>query len=608
MRRRAHAGGSSAPARRLTPAIGAARNLLSPTERPVSPRSPAVDYQRHQPEQTLLYEVVRENLESFLANARERGAPVAHFVDRELRAYLDCGILARGFLRLHCDACGHDRLLAFSCKGRALCPSCGGRRMADTAAHLVDYVLPEVAVRQWVLTLPYPLRYRCAWDAKLTSEVLRAFLRALFADLRRRARHHHGVQSGHCGAVTAIQRFGSALNLTPHFHSMILDGVYPGPAHQPGPFLPLPPPTTEDVARVMAGTARRVMRLLEKRGLDNGDDPLAGDDPLLATLMAASVRSRIATGPEAGQPWLRLGDRVDLVEPREGGNDANAEAPARCVRQGGMSLHADVSVPARDRRRLERLCRYILRPPLALDRLEALPDGRLSYRLKTRWRDGTTHVLMERHELLERLAPLIPPPRAHQARYHGILAPCASGRDRVVPRVGQARASGATSAGGEGKLGVASAKDGAQTGQQLEAENGPTPRIRALEGAAIAGAECESHASRGAQEDRVPWPTKPVESLSAPSARRHRLPWADLLKRVFGIEALRCPCGKPMRVLAAITEPTVAQRILVCMGLSPRAPPLVPASSPDPAADFWLEEPAAADFDQTPLDDWGSGA
>jgi hypothetical protein len=98
-----------------------------------------------------------------------------------------------------------------------------------------------------------------------------------------------------------------------------------------------------------------------------------------------------------------------------------------------MSLHADVAVPARDRKRLERLCRYVARPPLALDRLEAMPDGRLAYRLKTPWRDGTTHVLMERHELLERLAPLIPPPRAHQVRYHGVLAPCASGRDRVVP-------------------------------------------------------------------------------------------------------------------------------------------------------------------------------
>jgi hypothetical protein len=98
-----------------------------------------------------------------------------------------------------------------------------------------------------------------------------------------------------------------------------------------------------------------------------------------------------------------------------------------------MSLHADVAVPANDRNRLERLCRYAARPPLALDRLEAMADGRLAYRLKTGWRDGTTHVVMERRELLERLTPLIPPPRAHQVRYHGVLAPCASGRGRVVP-------------------------------------------------------------------------------------------------------------------------------------------------------------------------------
>jgi hypothetical protein len=236
-------------------------------------RAAAVEYQRHQPEQTLLHHVVRENLESFLARAREENAPVARFVERELRAYLACGVLAYGFLRVHCDACGHDRLVAFSCKGRGFCPSCGGRRMADTAAHLVERVLPEVPVRQWVLTLPYPLRYRCAWDARLTSEVLRAFLRALFADLRRRARSQYRVGRGHCGSVTFIQRFGSALNLTPHFHSLVLDGVYEGPASAPGRFLALAPPTTQDVARVMAGTARRVMRLLEKRGLDSAAAP-----------------------------------------------------------------------------------------------------------------------------------------------------------------------------------------------------------------------------------------------------------------------------------------------------------------------------------------------
>ncbi len=141
---------------------------------------------------------------------------------------LRCGVLAHGFLRLHCDECGHDRLVAFSCKRRGFCPSCGGRRMADTAAHLVDRVLPEVPIRQWVLTLPYPLRYRCAYDARLASEVLRAFIRTLFAELRRRARRHSGVRAEQCGAVTFLQRFGSALDLNVHFHTLALRRCFSG--------------------------------------------------------------------------------------------------------------------------------------------------------------------------------------------------------------------------------------------------------------------------------------------------------------------------------------------------------------------------------------------
>jgi len=170
-------------------------------------------YERHEPEKTLLHEVVREQLEGFLASASHRDQPVPRFIEQELRAFLRCGVLAHGFLRLHCDDCGHDRLVAFSCKRRGFCPSCGGRRMADVAAHLVDRVLPEVPIRQWVLTLPYPLRYRCAYDSRLTSEVLRAFIRALFAELRRRARRQWGARAEQCGAATFIQRFGSALNL-----------------------------------------------------------------------------------------------------------------------------------------------------------------------------------------------------------------------------------------------------------------------------------------------------------------------------------------------------------------------------------------------------------
>ncbi|MGE4606418.1 MAG: transposase [Myxococcota bacterium] len=568
------------------------------------------EYERHQPEQTLLHEVVREQLESFLSRARERGAPTARFVERELRAYLDCGVLARGFMRVHCDGCGHDRLVAFSCKGRGFCPSCGGRRMADTAARLVDCVLPEVPVRQWVLTLPYPLRYRCAWDARLTSEVLRAFLRALFADQRRRARDQHGVGAGQCASVTFIQRFGSALNLAPHFHSLVLDGVYAGPAHAPGSFVPLPPPETKDVARVMAGTARRLMRLLEKRRLAGDDDPLASDDPLLATLMAASVRSRIATGPQAGQPWQRLGDRVEPIEPGEAGNRPSDAPPPRCVRQGGMSLHADVAVPARDRHRLERLCRYVARPPLALDRLEAMPDGRLAYRLKTRWRDGTTHILMERRELLERLAPLIPPPRAHQVRYHGILAPCASGRDRVVPRrpadADHPHASPATQqANQRGWIAGVFAGPGQQVATTRAATelNALLPRSTDQSG----GTKTSGDGQPGQRHRSEP--NAPTES--APTRRPpRRNPWADLLQRVFEIDVLCCPnCGGRMRVLAAITDPAVAQNILKCLALPARAPPIAPAVASKRSAFGTIDQsPEPFGFDQSQPQDWDFGA
>ena len=157
--------------------------------------------------------IVIHQLETFLARQRERDRPVPQFVEREFRSFLDCGILARGFLRLRCQSCGHDRVVAFSCKRRVWCPSCAGRRMADTAAHLVDHVFPMVPVRQWVLSLPFALRYRMAYDARLTSDVLNVFIRALFGELRRRAHELQSLRSAQCGAVTFVQRFGDALNL-----------------------------------------------------------------------------------------------------------------------------------------------------------------------------------------------------------------------------------------------------------------------------------------------------------------------------------------------------------------------------------------------------------
>jgi hypothetical protein len=138
-------------------------------------------------EDSPLYQAVAKNLETFLSEQNQRNRPVPFFVEREMRAFLDCGILSHGFIRVHCDSCGRDRVVPFSCKGRGFCSSCGGRRMADTAAHLVDRVLPEVRTRQWVLTLPYTLRFLMAYDAKQIAAIHGIFVQAVFASFRRRA-------------------------------------------------------------------------------------------------------------------------------------------------------------------------------------------------------------------------------------------------------------------------------------------------------------------------------------------------------------------------------------------------------------------------------------
>ena len=104
-----------------------------------APAAHEVHYERRRPEETTLYQVVQEHLESFLAQVEaETGASLPQFVKDEFDAFLDCGILAHGFLRLRCAQCTHEKLVAFSCKRRGFCPSCGARRMAQSAAQPIS--------------------------------------------------------------------------------------------------------------------------------------------------------------------------------------------------------------------------------------------------------------------------------------------------------------------------------------------------------------------------------------------------------------------------------------------------------------------------------------
>ena len=130
-------------------------------------------YVPRDPRQTLLYQVVAEPLETFLATraADPTATGLPAYVVEEFYASLQCGILAHGFVRLCCDTCPHQMLLAFSGKKRGFCPSCAGRRMAQQAAPLVEAVIPWVPTRPWVVSVLIPLRYWMAPSRELTATV-----------------------------------------------------------------------------------------------------------------------------------------------------------------------------------------------------------------------------------------------------------------------------------------------------------------------------------------------------------------------------------------------------------------------------------------------------
>jgi hypothetical protein len=183
-------------------------------------------YKRHEPESTALYKIVSENLESFLRYTREHyRKPLPKYVEREFRRFVECGILSFGFSRLRCARCGADMLVAHSCKGRGICSSCTGRRMAAAALHIVQNVLPPCPVRQWVLVVPYPVRRLLAADAKLFGAVVKIFVRVLDRFYRERAAAC-GIDSAKTGMLSFQQRFGGSLNAHCHVHAIVVDGVF----------------------------------------------------------------------------------------------------------------------------------------------------------------------------------------------------------------------------------------------------------------------------------------------------------------------------------------------------------------------------------------------
>jgi Putative transposase len=311
--------------------------------------------------------------------------------------------------------------------------------MAQTAAYLVEQVIPWVSTRPWVVSVPIPLRY---WMA--SSQDLTAMLHTIMRTTIGQYYVHQAVQRGlprqkvQPGSVTFMQRFGSALNLHLHFHFVFLEGVYLDRTNQglKPRFLKGEPPSDADIADVVQNISRRVIRKLRQLGyleagidaaVATGYDPLVDDAPELAHTMAASVQQRIAFGERAGQKVRRIGS----------GFGAEGEVPTltgpRCASVQGFSLHANTQVSAHRRDQLERLIRYTARGAVSLERLAQDAHGDLLYTFTHPWSDGTTGMRLSPLELLEKLAALVPLPRMHLVRYGGCLAPHSGLRGAIIP-------------------------------------------------------------------------------------------------------------------------------------------------------------------------------
>jgi DNA-directed RNA polymerase subunit RPC12/RpoP len=297
----------------------------------------------------MLREVVCQHQAEACWLAEERNSPLSSSRQRVLGGLAGCGDPYQGFVWLRCEPCGVDHVQATSCKKRVLCPRCGGRRMASTAVHLVERVLPDCRLRQWVVTLPQPLPRLLAWRPEMLARILSDISVAVRDDVRRRS----GEPTGHSGMVSFIQNFAGDLRCFVHVHALVPDGVFVEDGEHVR-FAPARTPTRDDIQRVAERLAARVQRSCElwRRGVSMEDEPPQGVLEQLATL-----GQQLVVGPARRQ------DRPSARQRRWLGAHL------------GVGVHGGVTVAKGDVKARERLVRYVARPALSLERLELKDDA-----------------------------------------------------------------------------------------------------------------------------------------------------------------------------------------------------------------------------------------
>ena len=320
-------------------------------------------YRPRKPEKTALFQVIKKNYLPWRKNRENLENPVPHYIDKVFQKYLGCGILAKGFACAHCDGCSKDFLIAFSCKGRGICPSCNQRSMVETAAHLIDELLPRVPFRQFVMSFPLRIRHYLENHATLQT-----VLKIVMDEIRKTLiANNPDVQAPQIGAISFIQHFGNTLNYHPHFHIIVADGLFSGKEDLSFHESTL---TQDDITDTQEAIQKRVLAYFHRR---------------------------------------KFFDRQDMLK-------------MLSYETSGFSLNASVKIESWDKDGLERLIRYCARPPFKSENIR-FNGPWINYRLPKTCHTGKIFIQLEPVEFIERISHFITYPRRHRRHYHGVFAP-----------------------------------------------------------------------------------------------------------------------------------------------------------------------------------------
>jgi hypothetical protein len=350
-------------------------------------------------------------------------------------------------------------------------------------------------------------------------------------------------------------------------------------------FHQLPPPGRDEIDALCDRIATRFIRWLERRGLVTPEPDHFNNEPPEQSALDSCTQLSLGIGVLASVP----GENAPPADAEEQAELAKLQPPrgrrSRYLGEAqGFGLHAAVCVPAGNSFGRELLLRYCGRPPFSLERLSLLPSGHVAYQIKSPWRPDQTHRVMEPLEFLARLAALVPPPRTPLIRFHGAIAPNFPHRGAVValaPRHSERNPQSCSSTR-------------ASRESKTQRQDDPAPE------------RCASAPDESAKSN-VEQGGVPIASCSPPPVKRSvatdtpatraiadcdalrtfesaisRIDWATLLRRVYDIDALACPCGGRLRFTALVTDPDAARTVLQELRLPAAPPPILPAhAAPD---------------------------